>query len=235
MLGTVRKSSKLWLGLLLLATTCGSAAAFGPNLLWGDGVDYSKVRSIRSDPSFQSAALLEKAWALPVAALYAKGRVDFQHNGSFCGPTSLVNVLRSQGEAATQGKILEGTETRTVLGFLPGGIALDALAELARVKVSPDVKVLRGLTLSTFRAHMLDANDPNKRYVVNFHRGPLFGKGGGHHSPIGGYLASADRVLVIDVNDSYKPWLVSPARLFEAVDTVDPATHQKRGLLLIEN
>lgn len=233
MLRAMHKSSKLWLGLLLLAATCGSAVAFGPSLLWGDGVDYSKVRSIRSDPSFQSAALLEKAWALPVAALYAKGRVDFQHNGSFCGPTSLVNVLRSQGKAATQGKILEGTDTSTVLGFLPGGISLDALGELAREKVSPHVRVLRGLSFSDFRAHMLSANDPDKRYVVNFHRG-LFGKGGGHHSPIGGYLASADRVLVIDVNDSYKPWLVSPARLFEAVDTVDPGTHQKRGLLLIE-
>jgi hypothetical protein len=38
------------------------------------------------------------------------------------------------------------------------------------------------------------ANDPGRRYTVNFARGPLFGRGPGHHSPIAGYLA--DRGLL---------------------------------------
>ena len=41
-----------------------------------------------------------------------------------------------------------------------------------------------------------------------------------------------DLVLVLDVNESYRPWLVSPERLFEAVDTADSG--KKRGLLHIE-
>jgi hypothetical protein len=32
--------------------------------------------------------------ALPVAALY-RSHIDFQRNASVCGPTSIVNVLRS--------------------------------------------------------------------------------------------------------------------------------------------
>ena len=63
---------------------------------------------------------------------------------------------------------------------------------------------------------------------------PLFGRGGGHHSPIGGYLPDPDLVLVLDVNGSYKPWLVKSERLFEAMNTVDSSTGRKRGLIRIE-
>jgi hypothetical protein len=70
--------------------------------------------------------------------------------------------------------------------------------------------------------------------VVNFTRGPLFGAGGGHHSPIAGYLVDEDLVLVLDVNEKYGPWLVKSARLYEAMNTLDTGAHKKRGLLLIE-
>ena len=63
---------------------------------------------------------------------------------------------------------------------------------------------------------------------------PLFGTGGGHHSSIGGYLEAEDLVFVLDVNASYQPWLVSTARLFEAMDTVDSASGEKRGLIKLE-
>jgi len=94
--------------------------------------------------------------------------------------------------------------------------------------------VLRNLDLAAFRAAMREANDPSRRILVNFHRGPLFGTGGGHHSPIGAYLEHEDLVLVLDVNRAYQPWLVSTERLFEAVDTVDASSGQKRGLLVID-
>src|SRR5205814_9068953 len=66
-----------------------------------------------------------------------------------------------------------------------------------------------------FRAHLRFANDTSRRYVVNFTRGPLFGMGGGHHSPIAGYLVNEDLVLVLDVNEKYGPWLVKSERLYE--------------------
>ena len=67
--------------------------------------------------------------------------------------------------------------------------------------------------------------------MINFHRRPLFGAGGGHHSPIGGYLEPEDLVFVLDVNERFGPWLVSSDRLFEAMDSVDSSSGMKRGLL----
>lgn len=69
---------------------------------------------------------------------------------------------------------------------------------------------------------------------MNFNRGLLFGQGGGHFSPIGGYLPDQDLVFVLDVNPSFGPWLVPTDRLYRAVDSVDAESHRKRGLLVIE-
>jgi hypothetical protein len=46
-------------------------------------------------------------------------------------------------------------------------------------------------------------------------------------------LEAADLVFVLDVNESYKPWLIQRAHLFSAIDTLDGG--KKRGLLLIED
>jgi hypothetical protein len=92
--------------------------------------------------------------------------------------------------------------------------------------------VLRGLSPEAFREHLLRSNDPAHRYIVNFTRKPIFGAGGGHHSPIGGYLADRDLVFVLDVNREFEPWLIERPRLFAAMDTLDG--DQKRGLLAIE-
>jgi hypothetical protein len=70
------------------------------------------------------------------------------------------------------------------------------------------------------------------RYVVNFSRALIFGAGVGHHSPIGGYLETEDLVLVLDVNEKFKPWLVERPRLYNAINTNDG--DKKRGLLRIE-
>jgi hypothetical protein len=218
---------------LVLAVLVGGGIAVGPWLLWGDRADYSHVVSIRSAGEYQSPDLLEKAWALPVARLYRSGMV-FQQNASFCGPTSLVNVLHSQGKTGNQDSILADTDILTVAGMLPGGLTLDELAGLARQKLGNKVTVLRDLDLPSFRQHMLRTNDSSRRYVVNFSRGPLFGSGSGHHSPIAGYLPDEDLVLVLDVNRNFGPWLVSSRRLHEAMNTVDPTAGEKRGLLLIE-
>jgi hypothetical protein len=217
-----------------VALVLGGGLVAVPTLLFSDGVDYSHAASIKKTHDYQDGALLARAWALPVAQIYQRDGVDYQHNGSFCGPTSVVNVLRSLGSAADQAHILDGTDAHPHLGMLFGGITLDHLADVVRAKSGKQVTVLRDLTLDQFRAELARANDPALRYIVNFHRGPLFATGGGHHSPIGGYLAGEDLVLVVDVNAKYHPWLVPTARLYAAVDTVDKSSGKKRGLLRIE-
>ena len=69
----------------------GGSVAIGPSLLWGDHADYSHVVSIKDAREYQDSVLLEKAWALP---LY-HSNIAYQPNVSLCGPTSIVNVLRS--------------------------------------------------------------------------------------------------------------------------------------------
>ena len=194
---------------------------------------YADTISIAEAPSYQDPALLARAWALPVAALYRDGGYEYQANPSFCGPASAANLLRSQGVAATQRTVLAGTDARPVFGLLVGGLTLDEEAQVLRA-AGQNVTVLRDLTLDEFRARVARANDASVRYIVNFHRGPLWGSGHGHFSPILGYLAAEDLVFVGDVNAEFQPFLVPTARLYEAMDTIDSDGNLKRGLLLVE-
>lgn len=211
----------------------GGSAAFLPSLISEGRADYASAVSIKETGEYQDPALLKKAWALPVASTYQAG-IEFQRNGSVCGPTSLANVLHSNKQPGNQESILQGTNFSTVMGYLPEGLTLDQLADVARQKLQGKVTVLRNLDLAAFREQLHHVNDPARRYVVNFSRGPLFGTGGGHHSPIAGYLEQEDLVLILDVNKKYGPWLVKPERLYEAMNTIDTTAQKKRGLLLIE-
>jgi hypothetical protein len=210
----------------------GSALVL-PIFLSEGRADTARVVSIKETRDYQDPALLKKAWALPVAAAY-QADIEFQHNGSVCGPTSLADVLHSLKQPGNQESILQDTGFSTVLGYLPEGLTLDQLAVIARQKLHRKVTVLRDLDLAAFREQLSHVNDPSRRYVINFTRGPLFGAGGGHHSPVAAYLDQEDLVLVLDVNKNYGPWLVKPERLFDAMNTVDATAQKKRGLLLIE-
>lgn len=185
------------------------------------------VRSsvLRSEPD------IEKAWKLPAATSFKKD-VTWQSNPSMCGPASVANALRSLGEAAvSENAVLTGTG-RCWSGFCFMGLTLDELAEITRSKTKRTVTVLQDLTADQFQRHLRLANEPGRRYIINFSRKEIFGAGAGHHSPVGGYLEAEDMVFVLDVNRDFRPWLVERARLFAAMDTLDGK--QKRGLLLIE-
>jgi hypothetical protein len=175
--------------------------------------------------------LLEKAWRLPNASAFGH-HVDFQSNQSLCGLASIANILRSFGEPAdTEKKVLAHT-TKCWSGICFFGLSLDELADVTRTATKRSVTVLRDLTPEAFRDELRHVNEPSRRYVINFSRAPIFGSGVGHHSPIGGYLEAEDLVLVLDVNEKFKPWLVKSSRLYDAMNTVDG--DKKRGLLRIE-
>lgn len=179
----------------------------------------------------QAPDLINRAWVLPVAATF-KSNVTWQSNGSRCGPASVANVFRSIGEEeTTEAEVLDGTG-KCWTGVCIMGLTLDELAEVAKAQTTRDVSVLRDLTSEAFHEHMRRANDPGRRYIINFSREMIFGAGVGHHSPIGGYLETEDMVFVLDVNEDFKPWLIDRERLFSAMDTMDG--DKKRGLLLID-
>lgn len=180
-------------------------------------------------PPYQNAALLERAWALPVAAKYRE--LQSQSNPSFCGPASLANIERSLGKSSTTPKDVLAGSGLCWSGMCWGGLTLDQVAAVAR-GLGRDARAVRKLSLDAFRDEMKHSNDPTRRYLINFHRGPLFGRGGGHHSPIGGYLEAEDLVFVLDVNRSFQPWLVPTERLWGAMATVDSSTNQERGLVV---
>ncbi|MDK1493091.1 phytochelatin synthase family protein [Sinorhizobium sp. 7-81] len=211
------------------------AIAVGVGVLCG-ATYFAAVPSGVSSEAIQSAVirtpeLMDRAWQLPVAASFGKD-VTWQSNGSRCGPASIANAFRSIGEEeTTEAEVLEGTG-KCWTGFCFMGLTLDELAEVARAKTGREVSVLRDLTAEEFHDHMKRANDPGRRYIVNFTREKIFGAGVGHHSPIAAYLEAEDMVFVLDVNEDYKPWLIERERLFSAMDTFDG--EKKRGLLLIE-
>ncbi len=215
------------LGVVLLLVAAAGAQALRVRSALSQQYD---VVSIETLPHYQDAALLQRAWAMPAAARYANPPLS-QTNPSACGPASVANVLRSVGLDGTQDAVA-AHGAGCFFGVCTTGLTLRQLADAARA-VNPkwQVTVLQGLTLEAFRGELKRVNDPAERYVVNFHRGLLFGQGGGHHSPLGAYLEAEDLVLVIDVNPSFGPWLVPSERLFQAMDTVDSSSGEKRGLL----
>jgi hypothetical protein len=198
-----------------------------------DGNEYATVRSIELQSEYQDGLKLAAAWKLPVAATYPRP-LEYQSNPSFCGPASAANLLRSLGVESTQKAVIEETEYEPLFGVLIGGLTLDELAGLLRARTTNRVTVVRDLTLSEWRRHLQYANDPRYRYIANFHRGPLFGRGHGHFSPLLGYLADEDLVLVGDVNRDYQPFLVKSEVLWRGMDTVDGDSGVKRGLLVVE-
>ncbi len=188
-----------------IASIVVAAGLFGAGALV---VGQSKVspQAIASSVT-RTPELVERAWRLPVAATFNR-QLNWQSNGSRCGPAAVANAYRSLGEAASsEGKVLAGTG-RCWTGVCMMGLTLDELADVARANTRRKITLLRDLSEEQFREHLRRSNDPGRRYIVNFSRERIFGAGVGHHSPIGGYLQNEDLVFILDVNSDFQPWLV---------------------------
>ncbi|MBK7863637.1 MAG: phytochelatin synthase [Archangiaceae bacterium] len=213
---------KIRLGIVVVAALAGAA--------------FFTLRGPTPEPKWdvatKDAVLLARAWAASADAGYPTALLS-QPNPSACGPASVANVSRSAGNALTTSADVAAKGRGCMFGICFGGLTLDQLATAAE---DPrwHIAVLRDLSLEQFREELRHVSDPHRRYTVNFHRGPIFSGGGGHHSPVGAYLEAEDLVFVLDVNARYGPWLVKSDQLFAAMDTVDSASGKKRGLLRFE-
>lgn len=178
------------------------------------------LRSVSRDD-----VLLEKAWALPSAQRYAP--LQSQTWRSICGPTSVANVLRSIGVKA-------GNNPFSRFGVR--AMSLDQVVDETRPLLPSawSASTVRLPSVEALREELRHSNRATHRYIANFSRRPIFGHGGGHHSPIGGYLETEDLAFVLDVNAGYGPWLVSAQQLFDAVNTFDRGDGQSRGLARFE-
>lgn len=194
---------------------------------------YALVATIEHTPVFRDPSLLAQAERMPVARAYLSRAFEYQHNPSVCGPTSAADVLHSIGRRDSQTDVMTRAGVTSVFGYVIPGLTLDQEASVLRKTTGDPVAERRGLDLATFRGLVARANDPKLRLVVNFHRGPMFGHGHGHFSPILAYLPARDLVLVGDVNHDYGIYLVDTSRLFAAMNTIDDVTGKKRGLLIV--
>jgi hypothetical protein len=183
---------------------------------------------------------MEHAWKLPVALSY-KNNFTYQDNDAFCGPASIINIFSSIGgsDSLNQSSLFDNSSIYYLKARILG-LTLDEMKTLIDDNLSESgisgwsVKVYRNLSISEFRKHMQLANSSTHRYIINFHRMPLFGVNVGHHSPIGGYIESSDMVFVMDVLESYKPFLVPLKKLYNAMNTIDSEIDKKRGLILLQ-
>nr|ADR10438.1 phytochelatin synthase [Ceratophyllum demersum] len=90
-------------------------------------------------------------------------------------------------------------------------------------------------TTNDFRKHVITcASSDDCHLIASYHRSILKQTGTGHFSPIGGYHAGRDMVLILDVaRFKYPPHWVPLPLLWEAMDTVDIVTGHPRGFMLI--
>ena len=193
------------------------------------------ANSIERIAAYQDQALLARAWALPVARLYGPNGYLFQQNPSICGPTSIADVLRSEGVSADpadgpgpSGQVARLRRRALRLDARRGGSTSRARDGQAGQDASRSCARMRSATRWPRATTRLSA------IIVNFTRAPLFGRGHGHFSPVLGYLPAEDLVFVGDVNANYRPWLVPTSRLFEAQNTIDSSSHAKRGVLEVD-
>ncbi|XP_019106413.1 glutathione gamma-glutamylcysteinyltransferase 3 isoform X2 [Beta vulgaris subsp. vulgaris] len=92
-------------------------------------------------------------------------------------------------------------------------------------------------TMDDFRKCVISCtSSDNCHMIVSYHRGFLKQTGSGHFSPIGGYHAGKDMVLILDVaRFKYPPHWVPLTLLWDAMNTVDKSTGLYRGFMLLSS
>ncbi|ARV19544.1 hypothetical protein AEP_02618 [Curvibacter sp. AEP1-3] len=117
------------------------------------------------------------------------------------------------------------------------GISLEGLARLAHCNgVTVQVTHAEQTSLVQFRVLVQAVcSDENKQALIaSYSRQALGQTGEGHFSPIGGYHAAKDLVLLMDVaRFKYPPHWVPLSLLWSAMESLDNVTGKTRGYLRV--
>lgn len=188
----------------------------------------------------------------PGAYFKLQPHLESQQNLAFCGPASIAAVLNSLGVPRpedprrrpfayfTQDNIFtsasEAVKRRDQVASR--GMTLDEMANfLQALGVRARAYHADQLDLAGVRALVRDAMvSPGSRIIVNYDRRMLNQMGAGHQSPLGAYDPASDSVLILDVAKfKYPPTWISLADLLRAMDTLDPDSGKRRGLVVVES
>jgi glutathione gamma-glutamylcysteinyltransferase len=166
-----------------------------------------------------------------------------QSDPSFCGLGSLVVALNALG--IDPGRLWKGPWRWFAEELLDccvplsevreRGLDLEELGCLARCN-GADVELRHAdpSDADAFREAVRAATTGGTVLVASYDRRALDQTGSGHFSPIGGYHAERDLVLVLDVaRFKYPPHWVPIEQLFRAMQSIDPATGRARGWMVL--
>ncbi len=212
---------------------------------YGDGVDTLYRRPL---PDHTIAFASDAGRAVFAEALATGGLGGYfalaeqyhtQSDPAFCGLGSLVVALNAL--AIDPGRMWKGPwrwYSEELLDCCVShervrseGIDLPTLACLARCNRADTVVHHPGADASSLRAAVQAATaGPGQVLIAAYDRATLGQTGSGHYSPIGGYHAARDLVLILDVaRFKYPPHWVALERLDAAMRVPDPRTGQPRG------
>jgi glutathione gamma-glutamylcysteinyltransferase len=168
-----------------------------------------------------------------------------QADPAYCGLASLVMALNALG--VDPGRVWRGPwrwfseellDCCTPLSEVQRtGVTLEQVMCLARCN-GAEGTLARPSTrgMEAFRSDVSSATSSSERVLVlGYSRATLGQTGAGHFSPIGGYHAGKDHVLVLDVaRFKYPPYWAPLSLVFEAMLERDPQTARERGWLVLE-
>ncbi len=161
---------------------------------------------------------------------------ESQSRAAYCGVASSVIVLNAlrHGAALTQSSVFPNTSTELRTTF--GGMTLAQLAELLRANgANATVTYASDSNIDAFRATVRQNLQTSGDFMlVNYERAALGQNKSGHISPLAAYDEQTDRLLILDVATyKYPSVWVATADLWNAMNTVDPASNRTRGFVTV--
>lgn len=166
-----------------------------------------------------------------------------QSDPAFCGLGSLVVALNAL--AIDPGRLWKGPWRWFSEDLLDccvsldevrrRGLDLDEITCLARCNgAAVELHRAESSDVGAWRAALTAASRGDGVLIASYNRARLDQTGEGHFSPIGGYHAARDLVLVLDVaRFKYPPHWIPAERLWQAMHGIDATTGRSRGWLLL--